>query len=80
MVASQEVESIRFSGIKELSFFKVDVSTLKIVEVSVSTAQKWVDKQSCHQGHLVEQIPVTNSKNRLSQKSKLCDNQVAPVN
>jgi hypothetical protein len=27
--------------------FKVDVSTLQIVEVSVSTAQKWVGKQLC---------------------------------
>jgi hypothetical protein len=30
--------------------FKPDVSTLQIVEVGVSTAQKWVDKQSCDQG------------------------------
>jgi len=54
-----------------LSFFKVDVSTLQIVEVDVSTSQK-MGKLSCMSaGRSAEQKFVTNYMNGLSRKLKV---------
>ena len=48
--------------------FKPDVSTLQIVVVDVSTSQKMGKTSRVIRGHSAEQIPVTNSMKRLSQK------------